>query len=46
LEGNGMAETIYLTKYIGDFNINKIGENFVLEKDGYALILEKTNGRF
>lgn len=46
LEGNGMAETIYLTKYIGDFNINKIGEQFVLEKDGYALILEKTNGRF
>jgi len=46
LEGNGMAETIYLTKYIGDFNINKIGEHFVLEKDGYALILEKTNGRF
>jgi hypothetical protein len=46
LEGNGMAETIYLTKYIGDFNINKIGEQFVLEKAGYALILEKTNGRF
>jgi hypothetical protein len=46
LEGNGMAETIYLTKYIGDFNINKIGEQFVLEKDGYALLLEKTNGRF
>lgn len=46
LEGNGMAETIYLTKYIGDFNINKIGEQFVLEKNGYALILEKTNGRF
>lgn len=46
LEGNGMAETIYLTKYIGDFNINKIGEQFILEKNGYALILEKTNGRF
>jgi hypothetical protein len=46
LEGNGMAETIYLTKYIGDFNINKIGEQFVLEKNGYALLLEKTNGRF
>lgn len=46
LEGNGMAETIYLTKYVGDFNINKIGEQFILEKDGYALILEKTNGRF
>jgi len=46
LEGNGMAETLYLTKYIGDFNINKIGEQFVLEKNGYALILEKTNGRF
>lgn len=46
LEGNGMAETIYLTKYIGDFNINKIGKVFVLENNGYALILEKTDGRF
>lgn len=46
LEGNGMAETIYLTKYIGDFNINKIGNSFVLENQGYALILEKTDGRF
>ena len=46
LEGNGMAETIYLTKYIGNYNINKIGTKFILEKEGYALILEKANGRF
>lgn len=46
LEGNGMAETIYLTKYVGDYNINKVGSKFILEKNGYALILEKTNGRF
>lgn len=46
LEGNGMAESIYLTKYIGDYNINKVGSKFILEKNGYALILEKTNGRF
>lgn len=46
LEGNGMAESIYLTKYIGDYNINKVGSKFILEKNGYALILEKTHGRF
>ena len=46
LEGNGMAETIYLTKYIGNYNINKIGTKFILEKEGYALILEKANGGF
>jgi len=46
LEGNGMAETIYLTKYIGNYNINKVGTKFILEKDGYALILEKANGGF
>jgi hypothetical protein len=46
LEGNGMAETIYLTKYIGNYNINKVGTKFILEKDGYALILEKAHGGF
>ena len=46
LEGNGMAETIYLTKYIGNFNINKVGTKFILENNGYALILEKTHGGF
>jgi hypothetical protein len=46
LEGNGMAETIYLTKYIGNFNINKVGTKFILENNGYALILEKANGGF
>jgi hypothetical protein len=46
LEGNGMAETIYLTKYIGNYNINKVGTKFILEKEGYALILEKANGGF
>ena len=46
LEGNGMAETIYLTKYIGNYNINKVGSKFILEKEGYALILEKAHGGF
>jgi len=46
LEGNGMAETIYLTKYIGNYNINKIGSKFILEKENYALILEKAHGGF
>jgi hypothetical protein len=46
LEGNGMAESIYLTKYIGDYNINKVGSSFILEKNGYALILERANGGF
>ena len=36
-----MAEVIWATKYLGDYNINKHGENLVLENQGYQLQLKR-----
>ncbi len=36
-----MAEVIFLTKYLGDYNINKYGEDLVLENQGYILKLRR-----
>ena len=41
LESKSMAEVMYLTKYIGNYNITKIGSEFVFENNGYAVLLEK-----
>jgi len=46
LEGQAMAESLYLTKYIGDYNITKVGSYYIFENKDYALILEKANDRF
>ena len=36
-----MAEVIWLTKYLGDYNINKYGRDLVLENQGYVLKLRR-----
>ena len=36
-----MAEVIFLTKYLGDYNINKFGDYIVLENQGYVLKLKR-----
>ncbi len=36
-----MAEIMFLTKYIGNYNITKLGDKFMLESRGHAIILEK-----
>ena len=36
-----MAEVIWATKYLGDYNITKYGENLVLENQGYQLQLKR-----
>jgi len=36
-----MAEVMFLTKYIGNYNITKLGNKFMLENKGHAIILEK-----
>ena len=36
-----MAEVIWLTKYLGDYNINKYGKDLVLENQGYVLKLRR-----
>lgn len=35
-----MSEILYLTKYIGDYNITKIANNVILEKDNWAVVLK------
>ena len=34
-------ELLYLTKYVGDYNISKYGEKLVFENEGKALILKR-----
>jgi hypothetical protein len=41
LEGKSMSEIMYFTKYVGNYNITKIGSMFVFENNGYAVALEK-----
>lgn len=41
LEGNAMGEIMYFTKYVGNYNITKIGATFVFENNGFAVALEK-----
>ena len=41
LEGTGMAEVMFLTKMIGNYNINKIGNTFVFENNNWAVALER-----
>jgi hypothetical protein len=41
LESKDMSEILFFTKYIGNYNITKIGSSFVFENQGYALVLEK-----
>ena len=41
LEGSAMSEIMYFTKYVGNYNITKIGNKFVFENGKYAVALEK-----
>ncbi len=41
LEGNSIAEVLFFTKYLGNYNITKVGDKFVFENENYALVLEK-----
>ena len=38
---NDMAEVLWLTKFIGDYNITKYGPTLVLENQGYSLQLKR-----
>lgn len=38
---NDMAEVIWATKVLGDYNITKYGDNLVLENQGYLLQLKR-----
>lgn len=41
LESASMAEVMFLTKYIGNYNINKVGDNFIFENSGWAVALKR-----
>jgi len=41
LENKDMAEVMFLTKYIGNYNITKVGNVFIFENSNYAVVLEK-----
>lgn len=41
LEGSAMSEIMYFTKYVGNYNITKVGDKFVFEHGNYAVALEK-----
>lgn len=41
LESKDIAEVLYLTKSIGNYNITKINNTFIFENNGWAVALEK-----
>lgn len=41
MESADIAEVLFFTKYIGDFNITKIGNTFIFENNGWGVALEK-----
>lgn len=41
LESKDIAECLYLTKYIGNYNITKVGKAFVFENNRFAVVLER-----
>jgi len=36
-----ISESLFLTKYLGNYNITKIGDDFVFENEDHALVLER-----
>jgi hypothetical protein len=41
LENASMAEVMFLSKYIGNYNITKIGNAFIFENSGWAVALKR-----
>jgi len=41
LESTSMAEVVFLSKYIGNYNITKIGDTFIFENRGWAVALKR-----
>jgi hypothetical protein len=37
-----ISECLYLTKYLGNYNITKIGDAFIFESEGYAVSFKRT----
>ncbi len=41
IESKDIAEVLFLSKYLGDYNITKVNGFYVFENNGYAAILER-----
>ncbi len=41
LEHKDMSEVLYITKYVGNYNITKVGKTFVFENERFAVVLER-----
>lgn len=41
IESKDIAEVMFLTKHIGNYNITKIGGKFIFENNGWAVALER-----
>lgn len=41
ISSSDISECLWLTKYLGNYNITKIGSAFVFENEGYAVALER-----
>lgn len=41
LEQKDVSEVLYLTKYVGNYNITKVGNVFVFENERFAVVLER-----
>lgn len=41
LESKDVAEVLFLSKYLGNYNITKVNGMYVFENSGYAVILER-----
>ncbi len=41
MDESSMSEIFWLTKIMGDYNINKVGENFMFDNNGQAMLLQR-----
>ena len=41
LDQEAMSEIFWLTKVLGNYNINKVGENFMFDNNGQAMLLQR-----
>jgi hypothetical protein len=41
MDEESMSEIFWLTKVLGNYNINKVGENFMFDNKGQAMLLQR-----
>ena len=41
IDEESMSEIFWLTKVLGDYSINKVGENFMFDNNGQAMLLQR-----